>query len=217
MKGPILRMAILCGALAATAICPAAAESWDSAIYTGLTSVSWSLEGDTFVWTLANESGRGMDVYDDYDILVWSVTPCRVREPLSWTAPEGWDWDGRRMKLAAESGKYYSPYAIGPGQSLTFTYRPDPDGKYVNTSGPQDSGMLFTVHVGAVVPYSGTLDGLDRWEEYRVRSLGASWHDIPGVGVGLAGTVIPEPSAFLGLGFGVLALASMVARRLPSH
>jgi hypothetical protein len=184
-------------------------QNWNTAIDTGLTSVSWVLQGDTLVWTLTNNSSLASDQFPAFDILVWDVMPYRIQEPASWSAPEGWTWNGKKMELASNSGRYYTPYALAPGQSLTFTYQPKVGGKYINTSGPSDMGPLFASHVGAVIPGSGSLDAARRWDEYRAEELGNTWRDqtsteryytdIP---------VIPEMSGLLVLGFGGVSLAT---------
>lgn len=181
-------------------------QNWNSSVETGLTSVRSVLEGDTFVWTLTNNSSLAQDEYPDFDILAWDLMPYQILEPASWSAPEGWTWDGRKMKLASNSGKYFTPYALGPGQSLTFTYQPKVGGRYINTSGPIDVGLQFGSHVGAVVPGSGTFDGEDRWSEYcRV----GTWHDRPTVDHRTV-TLISEPTGLLVLGFGSVGLATLL-------
>lgn len=187
-------------------------QEWNSSIRTGLTSVSWQFENGAYVWTLTNNSSLAADDYPEFDILVWTLTPYRVQEPSSWTAPEGWTWDGKRMTLESNSGKYRTPFALGPGQSLTFTYQPDPGGKIINASGPQDMGMHFASHVGAVIPNSGTFDGIDRWEEYRAEGLGFTWHDQPGTPY--PRVPVAEPSGLLAFSFGGVGMANMLLPRL---
>lgn len=188
-------------------------QNWNSSIDTGLTSVSWLLEGDTMVWTLTNNSSTFSDRYPAFDILVWDVMPYRIQEPTSWTAPEGWTWNGKKMELASNSGKYYTPYALAPGQSLTFTYQPKVDGQYINMSGPSDSGVLFASHVGAVVPGSGSLDATLRWDEHWSEELGQTWHDRSGTRRDPPVVVIPEMSGLLVLGFGGVSLATLLIPR----
>lgn len=187
-------------------------QSWDSTTYTGLTSVSWILEGDTFVWTLTNNSSLAQDEYPDFDILAWDMMPYQILEPASWSAPEGWTWDGKKMKLASGSSGYLTPYALGPGQSLTFTYRPKVDGEYINASGPADMGPLFASHVAAVIPGSGRFDGSERWDEYRVGEMGRTWHDQATTQYGDR-LLIAEPGGLLVLAFGGVSLATLLVPR----
>ncbi len=187
-------------------------QDWNCAVDTGLTSLTWTMDGDTYVWTLTNNSSLAQDNYPGFDILVWDLVPYRVKEADSWTAPEGWTWNGKRMELDSKSGKYLTPYALGPGQSITFTYRPKVDGSYINNSGPIDSGLHFTAHVGAVIPNSGALDGTNPWKEYRDPGFGKTWHDrIYGRGHPLVS--VPEPSGLLTLAFGGAGLASFLLGR----
>ncbi len=182
-------------------------QNWNSAIDTGLTSVSWLLQDDTQVWTLTNNSSQASDQFPAFDVLVWDIMPYRIQEPASWSAPEGWTWNGKKMELASKPGKYYTPYALAPGQSLTFTYQPKVGGEYINMSGPSDMGLLFASHVGAVIPGSGSLDATRRWEEHFEEQLGSTWHD-RSAGRQYPVTVIPEMSGFLVLGFGGVSLAT---------
>ena len=138
--------------------------------------------------------------------------PYQILEPDSWSAPEGWTWNGKRMKLASGSSGYLTPYALGPGQSLTFTYRPKVDGEYINTSGPTDMYPLFASHVAAVIPGSGHFDGSDRWDEYYVREMGRTWHDQATTQHGDQPPV-PEPGGFLVLAFGGVSLATLLVPR----
>jgi hypothetical protein len=195
----------------------ACSQSWNSTTYTGLTSMKSVLEGDTFVWTLTNNSSLAQDEYSDFDILIWDLMPYQILEPASWTAPEGWTWNGTKMELVSSSSGYFTPYAIGPGQSLTFTYRPKLGGEYINTSGPPDIGPLFASHVAAVVPGSGSFDGSDRWDDYFVRDMGPTWHDQAITEFGDR-PLIPEPGGVLVLALGVVSLATLIMprrRRLP--
>jgi len=193
-------------------------QNWNSTQDTGLTSVRSVLEGDTFVWTLTNNSSLAQDEYPDFDVLAWDMMPYQILEPESWSAPEGWAWDGKRMKLASNSDGYFTPHALGPGQSLTFTYQPKVGGEYINTSGPIDMVPRFAVHVAAVFPGSGTLDAVDRWEEYYAENLAETWHDRATIGGGYPGaTLIPEASGLLVLGFLSVSLATLLmpCRRRP--
>ncbi len=202
--------------LVLTAAGVAHAQNWNSGQETGLTSLTWDVTGNLYTWNLTNNSGLASDPYGSFDILIWSLMPYRVREPLSWTAPEGWTWNGRSMELASNSGKYMTPFALGPGQTMTFTYLIDPEGDYINSSSPIDDRMYFNAHVGAVIPNSGSLDGSDRWEEYYVQNLGQTWHDRAWVRPDDDINVIPEPGGWLALSLGACGLLAAGARRRRS-
>ena len=131
---------------------------------------------------------------------MWRLTPFQVRRPLDVVAPEGWTWSGEDLRLISNSGKYYTPYALGPAQSVEFSYTPDPSGPIINDHGPQPAGLGFIARVAAVVPESGSADGLANWVR-TCSPYGSTWYDISSVeGNGI--TAVPEPRGLL-----VLALA----------
>lgn len=185
-------------------------QGWNAPISAGMTSVESELDAGAYTWTLRNDSSLPGDAYPEFDLLVWELVPYQVCEPLAWTAPEGWIWDGSRMKLADKSRKYYTPYAIAPGSSLTFTYMPDPSGELVNARGPQPESLGFVVRVGAVLPGSGALDGSRRWVPLSVDGFGYTWHDRPSLVPRSDQKPVAEPRGILVMAFGVCSLASFL-------
>lgn len=190
---------------------PVCAQTWSSAIYSGLTSVESRFENGTYIWTLTNNSSLAGDDDPSFDILVWSLTPFQVQEPLSYTPPEGWRWAGNRWELASSpSRKYYTPDALAPGKSVRFLYTPDPEGKLLNANGPQPQGLSFIAHVAAVAPGSGSEDGNLRWKPTASR-YGNTWYDKSGSAS--YSDPVPEPRGLLGLAAGILGLAFHILHR----
>jgi hypothetical protein len=182
---------------------PVFSQSWKCGIQTGLVSVESTFMDGTYTWVLTNRSSLPEDPYPDFDILVWSLIPSGVNEPLSWVAPEGWRWAGDRWEIDATScQKYKTPPALAPGQTVTFMYTPDPNGKLINDKGPQPPELVFIAHVGAVVPNSGSLDGGTPWTPTRTE-FGKTWFDRPMI---LTSETVPEPSALLQFAAGVIGL-----------
>ncbi|MDI6828927.1 MAG: hypothetical protein QME62_10625, partial [Armatimonadota bacterium] len=116
----LLAACIFAGILVVLFTFTAHAQSWNSAVTNGLTSVTWEFAEGEYTWNLWNNSSLAWDADDEYDILIWELIPFQIEEPLSWTAPEGWTWTGNKFKIADPSKKYFTPNAIGPGQSAVF-------------------------------------------------------------------------------------------------
>ena len=212
----LVRGMIIAGLVSCAVILIAAgtahSQSWNSSVETGLTSVISDYQDGEYTWILLNNSSLSSDKITAFDILVWDLMPYQIEAPSSWTAPDGWKWDGKKMTVESNSGKYFTPYAIGPGQSLEFSYRPDPGGKIINKSGPDGVKGLFSAHVGAVIPGSGTFDGSRRWDEYRFGCNGITWHDRPDTT--FPQNPVAEPSGLLALSAGGLGLTSIITARI---
>lgn len=197
-------------------VVPVRAQSWTSAVTTGYTSVGSVFENGTFTWVLTNNTSLAADLETEFDVLVWSLIPFQVQEPLQWSAPEGWIWANDRWQTASgPSRKYYTPDALPPGASVTFTYTPDPDGSLINASGPQPPAPGFIAHVGAVVPGSSSADGATPWEPLST-SHGPTWHDRS---TGSSAEAVAEPCGALVLLFGAVCLLIRVShlfRYLPA-
>jgi len=207
-RGLILTALVLLALM--TLATTAHAESWSSALTTGLTSVEPVFQDGTYTWTLTNNSSMAGDASPAYDILVWRLTPFQVRSPLDVVAPDGWKWSGDDLRLISNSAKYYTPYALGPGQSIQFRYTPDPTGPIINDHGPQPMGLAFIAHVAAVVPGSGSADGADRWDAAST-TYGCTWHDESRVSEdGMS--PISEPRGFLVLALAICTMGFGVAR-----
>lgn len=193
---------------------PVFSETWNSGKETGLVSVKSTFVNGTYTWVLSNKSSLSEDPYSGFDILVWTLVPFRVREPLNWVAPEGWKWSGNRWEINAKPcEKYRTPYALGPGQTVTFIYTPDPNGKFVNDKGPQPADLDFIAHVGAVVPESGSLDGSIPWTPVDT-GYGKTWFDRP---TGNTMDYVPEPSGPITILTGVIGFLACLRRRRYPH
>jgi hypothetical protein len=176
--------------------------------------VEWSLTGNTYTWTLFNNSGLEGDGTPGYDVLIWSLQPFQVKEPLSWTAPDGWEWTSagghQQFEIANPDSKYKSPVAIAPSGSAVFTYTFDPDAPLVNSHGPQPTGIAFLTHAAAVHTEPIINHGVKEWVATSAPGLGPSWYDVsisydpP--------TVVPEPSGILGLTVATAWLVTCLVR-----
>ena len=197
---------------------PAHAQSWDSAQPTGITFVDSVLDPmtNTFTWTLTNNGGQA----DLPCVLIWSLEPFNVPAPTAWTAPAGWEWDGsgwQSYEISQPSKKYFTPPAIAPGQSATFTYTFNPSAPKINPFGAGYTGypdaIGFLCHVGQVVPGSGSLDGSVRWVAQDNPMYGQTWFDKSGATFDPPYPPIPEPSALIVLCTGFISLAGLARRR----
>lgn len=180
------------------------AQSWDSALTTGLTGVEASLTDNTWEFILTNQS----DVFiPEWDILVWSLEPFNVPAPSAVTMPAGWEWKDAHWEqyVVDPTGKYYMPPALAPGENYTFTLSFDAGADPINLEPSLNGQLGFLSHVGAVIPGSGNTDGTDMWDSYTVAGLGDTWHDRSGP--------VPEPSSILALGAGLVGLCGFVLRR----
>lgn len=186
------------------------AESWSSPVTSGLTSVESVFLNGTYTWTLTNNSSLPGDSNSAYDILVWSLMPFQVNESQSVSTPAGWEWKGDSWAVAANNKQYYTPPSLGPGRSLVFQYTPLPSGHLINSSGPQPTQLGFVLHVAAVMPDSGSLDGKVKWLPTTTQ-YGPTWHDraIPTP----PETTVPELKGLFVLGFGVISMGLTGARR----
>ncbi|NIR03471.1 MAG: hypothetical protein GTN78_25270, partial [Gemmatimonadales bacterium] len=115
------------------------------------------------------------------------------------------------------SRKYYTPYAIAPGQSLTFTYTPDPSGAPVNSRGPQPESLSFVVRAAAILPGSGALSGSRPWELTSGDEFGSTWHDRPSLLPVPATDAVPEPRGVLVMALGMCGLWSFFVPGWPRH
>ena len=163
----------------------AGGQSLNSARTSGLTSVISRQSGNTFTWMLHNNTGSG-DGEPGWGVLVWSLQPFGMPEPVRVQAPNGWGWVARghgRFEIESPSKKYESPPAIPPGGSLVFMYEVDP----LALSGNESLQPEFVAHVGAVRLQPTSFGGVTRWTAVWVDGE-SSWFDVPDV---------PEPTAVL--------------------
>lgn len=176
------------------------AQSWTDRQSSGLTTVSWHLTDNTYMWLLTNNSGYPGDSTDGYDIIIWSLQPFGVTAPISWTAPQGWTWDSdgawRSFRIANKPEKYSSPPALAPGSSAVFTFTFDPTAPLINSTGRQPEGLAFLAHVAAVSEVPIVEGNVRHWTAASAAQYGSSWHDTS------TSQIIPEPSGAL-----VLAIA----------
>jgi hypothetical protein len=159
---------------------PAVSQSWSSGATNGLTSVSWSLSGNTYTWILTNNSGHAGDSSPNWDVLVWSLEPFGIHKPTSWTAPSGWIWSdngGKQQFEVTRSADKYTSSSVAPGASVTFTYTENRSAPLVNSKGMQPRGLAFLAHVAAVKPKTQSRCGKNEWISTTVHGLGNSWYD----------------------------------------
>lgn len=190
---------------------PAHAESWSSGVTAGLTSVESILNGGAYTWMLKNNTSLPGDDNQVFDILVWSLTPYQVNEPLTVVSPAGWKWNGKGWEVASNSDKYLTPNSVGPGKSLVFQYTPDPRGHLINASGPQPAGLAFITHVAAVLPDSGSANGAEQWTK-TTKLTDATWHDKSAVNESNM-SATPEPKGFIVMAFGIAGMGLVGLRR----
>lgn len=223
-----IAIVLLIGGLLAAA--PAHAVPWSAAQTSGITYVDSVLSptpgGDiwTYTWELTNQSPVTIDL-EDITVLVWSLQPFNVPEPIpdGATAPAGWEWnDSSKMwqmyEIADPSDKYYTPPAVAPTQTVTFTYVFDRTTPNINPFGDDYPGdpvndIGFIAHVGAVEPVPmNPGDPILQWIPSTTQGFGDTWYDIP------AGYyVVPEPSSVLALAMaGATLLGGIIRRRRDS-
>ncbi len=191
------------------------AQTWSSAKTTGLTSVESVFQNGVYTWTVTNESSLPGDTEPSYDLLIWGLMPYQVSVPQSVSTPAGWTWTGDGWSVASSSEKYRTPASIAPGQSLVFQYTPVPDGELINSSGRQPDGLGFVVHVAAVVPGSGSLDGSVKWTP-TMTEFGGTWYDRATAEIPDSSPV-PEMEGLFVLAYGALALVLSGARQAISR
>lgn len=195
-------------------ILPAAwGQSWSSSASVGLTKVEWRLSGFTYTWTLTNLSGPA-DGLPDYDLLVWSLQPFRVPAPVSWVAPQGWEWNGQghqSFRLISSANSYSSPPALAPGESVEFTYTFDPSAPLVNSQGEQPDSLAFLSHVAAVGSVPTESGGVREWEPVSDPTRGRSWYDAASSSEQSTGDT-PEPSGALVCALGSAWLFTCLTR-----
>ena len=215
------RISLLVGLLLALTI-PAQAVSWDAAKTQGLTSVdvTWDPPANTYTWTLNNLSGTPDCPlqYQDLTVLVWSLQPFNVREPVSITSPPGWIWEGSShawqcYEIEDDPDKYYTPPAIEPGGSLTFTYVYEPGGSIINPfpgdyEGDPINDIGFIAKVGAVLPTPPANWQLP-WVRDQSPEYGDTWYDRSD----WTTTVVPEPASATALAILGIPLVVSFLRR----
>ncbi len=208
LRGIVLAIlaALLLIALTTT---PAYAQSRNSTMTSGLTSLDSVFQDGTYTWTLKNNSSLAGDTDPSFDILVWGLIPYQVPEPASWSAPEGWTWSRDKWELISPNRKYYTPYPLAPGASIVFRYTPNPEGKLVNANGLQPERLGFVAHVAAVVPGSRTEDDSARWIP-TATPYGNTWYDTPVADDG--STLIPEARGLLVMALGICTVGSRLIR-----
>lgn len=172
----------------------AQAQSWNSALSSGMINVTWTYTAGEYVFTVLNPPNpdRG------YDLLVWTLEPFLISEPLSVTCPEGWAWQNnggwQRFEAVGNSNKYVvGGPAIEPGETLQFRYVVNPNAPLVNPGG-DGAGPLLMAHIGAV---SGQQNG--KWIAFECGN-GRTWYDVPSV---------PEPNCMLNIFLGIFMLGCL--------
>lgn len=165
----------------------ACGQSINSARTQGLVSVHSHREGSVFTWTVVNNTGPA-DGQPGWDVLVWTLQPFGIADPVSVVAPDGWEWTEKgfsRFLLEDSSEKYYSPPSIAPGASLTFIYD-------VGSDYDDSPELAFLAHVGAVLPQPmQTITG-PKWIKTTADGE-TGWHDLATVNNS------PEPQSILAI------------------
>jgi len=224
MKSTCSYIAILLiiGGLLAAA--PAHAVPWSAGQSSGITYVDSVLAPTpgpdiwTYTWELTNQSPVTINS-EDITVLVWSLQPFNIPAPTGTTAPAGWEWDDsskmwQMYEIADPPEKYYQPPALGPGETIVFTYTCDINGSKTNPFGdgyPGDpvNDIGFITHIGAVEPEPmNPGDPVVQWIPSTTEAYGDTWYDIP---------VVPEPSSLFALGTaGATLLGGIIRRRRDS-
>lgn len=202
-------------------------QDWNAASSEGITYVDVQLNEatNTYTWTLHNLSGTEFmpSPYKENGVLVliWSLQPFNVFDllsPTSWSAPNGWTWDAsagqwKNFEIVNNNKKYYTPPAIGPTESVTFTYTFDPSKPKINPfphnygGSPDDIG--FIAHVGAVLPR--TDDPINPEIPWTPDCIMNTWFDRSDYG---GGNIVPEPSSMAALSMlGLPVVVSAIRRR----
>lgn len=194
--------------LVALTTAPANAQSWNAGSTSGMTAVESVLQDGLYTWTLWNNF---LPNDSPYQLLVWELIPFDVNVPLDVDSPEGWFWTGNKWKLEAAGGKYFTPHALGPGESLTFTYKENPDGPVLKQSGLPFTGVKFLTHVAAVVPDSGSAGGSVKWVAAQTPH-GSTWFDIAKPAENLQSPV-PEPGGLAVLAMGISIFGARFFRK----
>ncbi|BCW99176.1 MAG: hypothetical protein KatS3mg024_2003 [Armatimonadota bacterium] len=201
-----------------------AAPNFNAAITQDLIVVTQSyldpVNGYTVVkWEALNTTGA---VPGAPAVLSWSLVPCNIPAPKAYSAPEGWVWKNGGFEIDKSSQKYYTPPALGPQQTLVFTYAFDPSEPFLNSAPSAVDAFgnpvtAFLSHVGAVVPESGLLDGnpvakLGKWQDSAAWMIGgkpvSTWFDNDPLRPAVV--PIPEPAT---LALSVIGLAAILRRR----
>ncbi|MEN6519885.1 MAG: hypothetical protein ABFD46_01865 [Armatimonadota bacterium] len=204
-----MRNILLLAAILVVCTVAAHAQNPNCALTSGLTSVASELNGNTFTWTIMNNTGLN-DGNTDWDVLVWEVQPVGLPDPIQVTAPSGWIWTTNghsKFQIKDQNRKYKSTAAITPGNSLKFQYTVDS----TELSNIDLSSISFLTHVAAVEPTPTAKVGKLEWAPTTVDG-NPSWHD-------QAST--PEPEAILPFFLACSAVASIIKsgrrRRLPDR
>jgi len=176
-------------------------QNENSAWTSGLTSVFVHVSGNTFIWTVTNNTGQ-LDANPLWDVIIWSVQPIGIPDPIRTEAPAGWHWKSKghsNFEIKQANQKYKSNPAIAPGESMLFIMEFDPD----NIPDPQS--ISFITHVGAVKPTPVESGGVKTWTPMVVDGQ-PSWFDKSTV----EHSETPEPSAILPVLLLCSAFASLI-------
>lgn len=202
---------------------PADAVPWSAAKTTGVTAVDVVLDPstNTYTWTLRNLTSTPDSPIPDW-VLVWSLQPFNVYEPIAWTAPAGWAWDDQNKawmnyEVIENSEKWYTPPSVAPGEAKVFTYTFSTAGSKINPfdssfTGDPVNDIGFIAHVGAVEKvWPATPE--DPWTPAETSSVQGfqTWYDRSS-----GGFIVPEPLTLAALGFGIAPLAASMYRRRRS-
>ncbi|MEN6371734.1 MAG: hypothetical protein ABFD64_06930 [Armatimonadota bacterium] len=204
-----MRNILLLAAILGVCTAAAYAQNPNCALTSGLTSVASELNGNTFTWTIMNNTGPN-DGNPDWDVLVWEFEPIGLPDPIEVTAPDGWEWKTNghsKFQIIDQSKKYKSTAAITPGNSLEFKYTVDS----AELGSIDQSNVSFLTHVAAVKPTPTVKVGKLEWTPTTVNGS-PTWHDKSST---------PEPEAILPFLLACSAITGIVKsgrrRRLPDR
>ena len=194
------------------------AQSWQSAITSGLTGFTVTVSGEDYKITLTNLTGTSTDPNSDYDVLVWTAQPFNLPAPETIIEmPDGWAWTSAgwgKFEVAQSNRKYYTPPALAPGESITFRYTSSLQVS-ANRGGPADGSFGFLCHVAAVDPTRPGSD-TERWYEYYPVGMPQTWFDHSTLGFDPPDGAVPEPGSLMVLVPGALWTVGAGLRRMKS-
>lgn len=214
----MIKRVVFCTLLAVLICGGAFAQSWESAISSGVVGIDYTKVEKEFTneytIVLHNMTGIPGDQTANYDVIVWTLELFNVPAPQSSISVKDmngndvdWVWSSHGFKMFEiddSSDHYYTPPALSPGESYTFKFESALQTS-ANSGGPSDGTPGFVCHVAAVDP---TQPGSEDRKWIAVTPQGfssATWFERV--------TEVPEPGSLLALASGLLGIVGISARR----